>query len=373
MKNRKKNGSNVLRFEVSGRVWFGNRHFYVSLEKSNSVRNKREENAKTEFFKKAWDRCKINEIQSPSLLLQKYSPIVEAKIFDHRRNSEKTWYNLKKECIGGDIKKVFLKQIVYEFRSSKFLEIGLKQLIEERIQSQIESLKEQGYISLLSGFPLKTSSRLVVGLGTGHVLETSLTLHHIFGIPYIPGTSLKGVCRMVSFWKIAEKQGIKDENSIENLQKQLYDTEISKSDSGEVLKHKLFFGTQGFKGLLVFLDAFPLIPSSGQIFDLDIMNVHYQGYYTQNQPPGDWENPIPIVFLTVREGITFYFNVLFDVFRVKEMNRILKDFSDNEAGKIKSYLTNENDLRKDVQSLIQRALTEFGVGSKTRLGYGLFE
>jgi len=45
----------------------------------------------------------------------------------------------------------------------------------------------------------------------------------------------------------------------------------------------------------------------------------------------------------------------------------------SKAGKIKSYLINENDLRKDIQSLIQKALTEFGVGSKTRLGYGLFE
>ncbi|MCM8809920.1 MAG: type III-B CRISPR module RAMP protein Cmr6, partial [Candidatus Omnitrophica bacterium] len=72
-----------------------------------------------------------------------------------------------------------------------------------RLNSFDGFFKNQGYELVYSG-QLQTKSRLIVGLGSSHALETSLTLHHIYGIPYIPASALKGVCRMVAFWKIAE-------------------------------------------------------------------------------------------------------------------------------------------------------------------------
>jgi len=44
-------------------------------------------------------------------------------------------------------------------------------------------------------FPLTLSWRLVVGLGAASVYETSMTLHHIYGIPYLPGSAIKGITR----------------------------------------------------------------------------------------------------------------------------------------------------------------------------------
>jgi len=246
----------------------------------------------------------------------------------------------------------------------------------QRVNEQTKSLEKYGYKSLFEKegcLKLKTASRLIVGLGSGHVLETSLTLHHIFGVPYIPASALKGVVRMVSFWEIAEKENKKTDNDIENLQKQLYDSEISSSDNEDVLKHKLLFGTQGFKGLLVFLDAFPEIQSNQDIFELDVMTPHYSSYYTKGEPPGDWENPRPIVFLTVKKGIAFCFNVLFDKFRADE---ILKDdrFSQEIKNLIDSWKNNSySDLSNEVKRWLEDSLKEFGVGAKTRLGYGIFE
>ena len=37
--------------------------------------------------------------------------------------------------------------------------------------------------------------RLIVGLGNESVYDTSMTLHHVYGIPYIPASAVKGVVR----------------------------------------------------------------------------------------------------------------------------------------------------------------------------------
>ena len=283
-------------------------------------------------------------------------------------------------------KKWFLESVINIQRSinnvSKIIENFAK-----RIEKQRVDLEKHGYENIFENeknkcLKLKTASRLVVGLGAGHVLETSLTLHHIFGIPYIPGSALKGVVRMINFWKIAEKLNKKSDEDIEKLQKQLYDDENlnsdkNDSDKNDILKHKLLFGTQKFKGLLVFLDAYPEIQNNQQIFELDVMTPHYQGYYTKNQGQGDWENPNPIPFLTVKKGITFCFNVLFDKLRAERILTLKDDeFPNANVAKeiIKEWLSNDfSKISQDVKEWIEEALTEFGVGAKTRLGYGIFE
>ena len=39
----------------------------------------------------------------------------------------------------------------------------------------------------------QTNGRIIVGLGEKNVLETGITLHHTYGVPYIPGSALKGL------------------------------------------------------------------------------------------------------------------------------------------------------------------------------------
>ena len=280
-------------------------------------------------------------------------------------------------------KKWFLESVINIQRSINNVPKIIKNFAK-RIEKQRADLEKHGYENIFKiekdkCLKLKTASRLVVGLGAGHVLETSLTLHHIFGIPYIPGSALKGIVRMVNFWEIVSEQNKKSDKEIQEFQEQLYDKEISNSDKNDfdkedILKHKLLFGTQKFKGLLVFLDAYPEVQNNQQIFELDVMTPHYQGYYTKNQVPGDWENPNPIPFLTVKKGITFCFNVLFDKFRAERLLTLKEDEFPNQAkGIIKKWLNNFSNISQNVKKWIEDALTEFGVGAKTRLGYGIFE
>jgi len=372
--NQEKN--NEPKFKVMGKVWFGNKGFYSGdvVEEHN---REDEDEAKKKFFDRAWEKAEMNIMDSPSLLFQKYIPFIdEAKIEKKKRDGRtetKDWLNFKDEPISGDSKKLFLDKIVrYEVLFGKVRKFS--EFFKIRVDKQKENLKNQNFEIILDDYKLKTASRLVVGLGAGHVLETSLTLHHIFGIPYIPGSALKGVVRMVSFWKIAEKLDKKSDEQIKDLQKQLYEGKLSDSDENEILKHKLLFGTQNFKGLLVFLDAYPEIQKNQQIFELDVMTPHYQGYYTKNQIPGDWENPNPIVFLTVKKGITFCFNVLFDKFKAEKILTLKDDeFPENIKETIKQWLNNFSELSQDVKKWVEDALTKFGVGAKTRLGYGIFE
>ena len=265
---------------------------------------------------------------------------------------------LKKEIVEQTkIKSKWLESFVKFARFNK----NLYQQFIGRIFIMLKELEKQNYKVFF--YPFTSRSRLIIGLGSIHSLETSITLHHIFGIPYIPGSALKGVCRMVAFWKLAQENNLaENEEELKIFQKKFYG-ELFKDDQ-DILKYQLLFGAQNFKGLLLFLDAYPEISEDGKLFDLDVMNVHYPKYYSGSEPPADWQNPNPIFFLTVKEGIVFNFYVLFDEFR---FNRLKKDKSE-----LTSVLENLN-IENEVKSLLKQALQNFGIGAKTSLGYGIFE
>jgi len=215
--------------------------------------------------------------------------------------------------------------------------------------------------------------RLAVGLGTNHPYEVSMKLHHIYGVPIIPGSALKGVARDMALLKILENKGCPENtqgdeecthSKIEKgIQQMLNDREkrdsffdkISNKPFKELSyeeKLLLAFGNQQFSGIVVFLDA---IPDSAPKFKVDIMNPHYPEYYQGKNFPTDWQNPNPIKFLTV-ENTKFRFTVLVNKAR---LNRNDKD-----------------DYAKDVANyawgVLKEALENLGVGAKTSVGYGYF-
>jgi len=345
------------------KVFFGNKQFKLCLKHNP---NSKKENEVKVFFDESWRKSNIQQIEATSLLLNKYIPIIFKEI---NKNLEFQEISLK-----GNIKKLFLEKVNNQVKSQNIIKDFCNKF-KERIKNQKEALNEIGYRDIFND-KLKTAYRLVVGLGSGSFFETSLTLHHIFGIPYIPATALKGVVRAVSFWEITKKQNVED--SISEFQKKLYDQDISNSDNEEIIVHKILFGSQNFKGLLLFLDAYPDV-NDLDIFELDVMTPHYQKYYTENQTPGDWENPNPITFLTIKKGISFQFNILLDKYRLQEIQKNRELYKDqllnNKIQDIINKLLKNNyaELREKVKNWIELALKEFGVGAKTRLGYGIFE
>lgn len=71
----------------------------------------------------------------------------------------------------------------------------------------------------------------------------------------------------------------------------------------KILEIQILFGTQNRKGCIIFVDTYPTedIFEQEKIFDLDLTNCHYRSYYNQSGIPGDWENPVPVFFYTLKK------------------------------------------------------------------------
>ncbi|MEN3045251.1 MAG: type III-B CRISPR module RAMP protein Cmr6 [Candidatus Hydrothermales bacterium] len=356
--------------EIRGMIWFGN----SVIRKEIIVKSENIRKAEQSFFEKLKEEIGKSKIENFNLFINKYVPIIDAEI---KSNGKKQFFSLKTQSIGGESKKHFYEGLLEKFTFSIPLNF------QNTINSQKESLRKQGFNVIFSD-SLKTYTRLIIGLGSAHVLETSITLHHIYGIPYIPASAIKGVCRMAAYFKIAKNKNIlENESKLENLQKEFYG-ELSFDE--DILKYQLLFGAMNFKGLLLFLDAYPEIRNNHEafnLFDLDIMNVHYQKYYGDEKGkilPGDWEYPNPITFLTLKKGIRFNFIILFDEFRAKKLLEMEDEkfknlkIPQNAKELINSFKENDfRDLKEEVKDLLEDALKNLGVGAKTRLGYGILE
>ena len=263
------------------------------------------------------------------------------------------------------------RELLSQMESKTQILKQISSLLSSSTSEIVNAFELQKYIKVVDN-QFQTKSRLIVGLGAHHVLETSLTLHHIWGIPYIPATALKGVARAQAFWKIVQEYNI-EENKMKKIY-QIFYGELVKSPADDltkrIKKYQFLFGAQNFKGLLLFLDAYPVLYENNtdvsdknlDIFEIDVINVHFPSYYEGKGVPGEWENPRPVPFLTVRPGIKFRVVALFDKFRFEKL--------EDEDKKI---LGENAEIQKEVEGLVKEVLENFGVGAKTRLGYGWLE
>lgn len=224
--------------------------------------------------------------------------------------------------------------------------------VEEIAARHEQAINNLG-IEVVKLSPLTVDWRLIVGLGTESVYETSMTLHHIYGIPYIPGQAVKGVVRS---WIILEhfaedKDGECDLKKAED--RALEDPSFRRIFGGpEQGKMK------ACRGEIIFFDAFPTHLNKDSI-QPDIMNPHYGPYYDNaKQPPADYHNPVPVTFLTV-VNTTFEFFIGF-----KPLDANKKKIQD---GKFEG----ETPL-SFVQKALPEALSQHGLGAKTAVGYGYF-
>ena len=151
----------------------------------------------------------------------------------------------------------------------------------------------------------KVKNRLAINLGSESVLETNIALHRVFGVPFIAGSSLKGMTaafiRQYGDWK---KDG------------DFYIT---------------VFGDENNAGFITFYDAL-YIPETGfnkKPLYSDVMTTHHQDYYGEKKennqmlPPADWDGPIPVPFisatgeyliaLSAPEGCEAWIELTFDI------------------------------------------------------------
>jgi len=277
--------------------------------------------------KKDWYYTSLNFVKNPALIFGKFIPYTLEKS-EEKENKDK-----------------YLELVIKE---TNFLlqNANLLKSLHERIEHWIKNMGNN-----FEKFEATTSWRLVIGLGASHPQETSMTLHHIYGIPYIPGSAIKGVTRHWAVLKFAKEISRKErkdfEIAVEEVSKALEDgkelagLKVCDLEFSQLVE---IFGTQKQQGKVIFFDAYPI----GEInLKIDVMNPHYPEYYSKGQAPTDWQNPIPIKFLTV-ENTKFQFYL---AVRGENSNKILEK----------------------TKELCLEALKEHGIGAKTSLGYGIFE
>lgn len=159
------------------------------------------------------------------------------------------------------------------------------------------------------------TSRFVTGLGRSHPIENGFSWHPTLGVPYLPGSSVKGLTRA---WAL---------------------------EHGEEAAATGIFGDPGTASRVGFLDALPAAPVC---LEADVMTPHYAGW-TRDDPPGDWCSPMPIPFLVAAAGTSLLFGIV-------PMRHV--------AGV-------DPDLQV-VSGWTRSALEWLGGGAKTAVGYGRF-
>jgi CRISPR-associated protein Cmr6 len=162
----------------------------------------------------------------------------------------------------------------------------------------------------------KVLGRLNAGLGNVSIHEVGFSFHHTFGVPYLPGSTIKGW--LASFAK----------KHVDGLPDDVRET---------------MFGTHNKSGVVIFHDALPRSKQNIEIAT-DIVNPHQKYYYrgTHNDAPSDMDSPIPVRFVTVVKGTTFYIPI---------------------------QCTNP-DYRKLTVDILKLALQHSAIGAKTNAGYG---
>jgi len=172
----------------------------------------------------------------------------------------------------------------------------------------------------------RTLGRTIVGLGAKNGAEFGITLDRTWGVPILPGSSLKGIAAAAA--------------------KQLA-AEDSWRAAGDA--YNWLFGTTDETGHVQFLDAW-LIPGTargGRLLQRDVMTPHHQAYYQHSghgepPPPSDMDGPNPIGFVSV-------------------------------SGAFLIAVVGEQPWADAAMVLLKQGLEVLGIGAKTNGGYGRIE
>ena len=204
------------------------------------------------------------------------------------------------------------------------------------------------------------------GLGNEHPLENGFAFLNPYGLPYLPGSGVKGVLRQAARelasgdW--GEAHGWSEEKTSvllvgkERIPLSTLDALFGlESANGE---------TQHVRGALTFWDVIPQI--KGDSLAVDIMTPHQSHYYQQKSDrktgdstsPHDSGQPNPISFLTVPPGSGFTFHVQCDL---AHLNRSAPELAADS--KWKTLLT----------AAFEHAFQWLGFGAKTAVGYGAMQ
>lgn len=192
---------------------------------------------------------------------------------------------------------------------------------------------------------------LLMGTGYAHeiknddAIKCGFSFDYVSGLPYLPGSSLKGMLR--SCFPEEDKDKKDPEEKKELLEKaknkRLYiKSLLEKKDEFDVDA----FRDSIFNGGDVFFDVFPVFSPTKGTENTRIMSPEFITPHNK----GKFASPIPIMLIKVKPNVTFQFCFM------------LKDYTD-EAGTV---LVSADDKLK----LFKQLIIDMGIGAKTNVGFG---
>jgi CRISPR-associated protein Cmr6 len=152
------------------------------------------------------------------------------------------------------------------------------------------------------------------------VTDGSVLLHHTYGVPYLPGSGIKGVARAwlrrtADLDERAERRRQAGEAAWAGMRSDARDPSIVRALCGYIPRGA---GDEGDNArsqasVVEFYDALwlPEPPEGDQAstwkgpLALDVVNPHHSEYYTGDADPGDNEEPVPTHRLSVAPGTRF--------------------------------------------------------------------
>lgn len=176
---------------------------------------------------------------------------------------------------------------------------------------------------------LALETRLFIGLTGGGMLETGCAISHSYGMPYIPGSSVKGVVR-------AQVRASLFGREHPEVMAELFGAEADPIAGAPY--------PQGLSGLVTFHDAWWVPGSAERPLVEEIVTTHHLDYYGNEgcTPATDFDSPIPNAQIAVQGRFLF----------VLEGPPAWLDLA---------------------EKMLIAALSQRGIGAKTRTGYGLFD
>lgn len=234
--------------------------------------------------------------------------------------------------------------------------------VRELCTADIQRMKALGARQTALAAPLSEGGRLLAldavstapfttGLGNEHPLENGFAFLNPYGLPYLPGSGVKGVLRQAARELVSDQWGEANgwtEDAITNL----FGME---SDDGD---------KEHLRGALMFWDVLPQL--AGDSLQVEVMTPHQSHYYQQRSDaksgdssnPHDSGQPNPINFLTVPSGSRFTFHVQCDLSLLAGLAPELA-----EGGRWQALL----------RVAFEHAFSWLGFGAKTAVGYGAME
>lgn len=219
------------------------------------------------------------------------------------------------------------------------------------------TLLEKSYSGRSHTFVGSLGGRLLINMGGGVQENAGISLDRCFGLPFIPGTAIKGVARHSALWDIRNTTDPAEQKRKIRLALLAFGFIASDIQKGDFVwaahGNKQLVAEAGapftrndlFKGTLSFLPAYP---SEAPQIVAEVLTPHPRA---QESARGQGD-PRPIFFPAVDKGSSFAFAI------------------------IGSWIPEGVDLSEVLEQAgqwLRGAITGQGIGAKTGAGYGWFE